>query len=190
MIHDSDITALLQAARGGEQGDLDRLFQAVYQQLRGIAHQRRLSWQSNDTLSTTALVHETYLKLTGSGDIPGHDRGRFFAAASNAMRQILVDYARKRRAAKRGGGKADLSLESNPIASNAAADGVLAVDQALKVLAESHPRQSQVVQCRFFAGLDVPDTAAALQVSAATVKRDWAAALSWLHQELDLANGL
>jgi RNA polymerase sigma factor (TIGR02999 family) len=151
------------------------------------ARQRR--WAAgHETLNTTALVHEAYLKLVRRNDVDWSDRGHFFAVAATAMRHILADYAEKRRAAKRGGGRDDLLLdEVNPVSPEAAED-VLVLHNALSRLEEEHPRRARVVECRFYAGLDVEETATALRISPATVKRDWAFARVWLSRVLDLAS--
>lgn len=179
-----DITRLLADARRGNGDALDRLFQVVYGELRKIAHTRRMAWRGDETLGTTALVNEAYLKLTRQQDVPWRSRAQFFATASKAMRHILINYAEKRRAAKRGGGAEALPLDENLVASDETADELIALDQALRRLAEMNPRQTRVVECRFFGGLDVVQTAEALEISATTVKRDWALASAWLHEQL------
>lgn len=184
MVDEMDVTGLLEAARTGDKDALDRLFRCVYTELRRLAHARRREWRGEETLNTTALVHEAYLKLVGQHAPNWQHRGQFFAAASRAMRQILINYAQMRRAAKRGGGKPHVSLESVPIASDEAAEELLVLDRALVQLEELNPRQARVVECRFFAGLSVADTADALTISPATVKRDWAMASAWLHQQV------
>lgn len=180
----ADITRLLEQAREGDDAALDRLFETVYQQLRAIAHNRRERWYLDDTLNTTALVHEVYLKLVGQDSVHWRDRAHFFAAASRAMRHILINYAEKRRAAKRGGGQSPEPLEHNPIADDDTASELIALDQALRGLDRLEPRQARVVECRFFAGLPVPETAEVVGVSEATVKRDWALARAYLRREV------
>lgn len=179
-----DITGLLEQARDGDEAALDKLFEAVYRQLRAIAHNRRERWYLDDTLNTTALVHEAYLKLVRQENIHWRDRSHFFAAASRAMRHILINYAEKRRAAKRGGAQQPVSLEDNPIADDDTASELIALDQALKNLEQLEPRQARVVECRFFAGLPVPETAEVVGISEATVKRDWALARAYLRREI------
>lgn len=183
----ADITRLLEMAREGDAAAFDRLFEAVYQQLRAIAHKRREAWYLDDTLNTTALVHEAYLKLVRQENVNWRDRSHFFAAASRAMRHILINYAEKRRAAKRGGDKKPVPIEDNPIADDDTADELIALDQALRQLEEMEPRQARVVECRFFAGLPVPETAEVVGISEATVKRDWALARAFLHREVKFA---
>lgn len=175
---------MLAEARQGDQSALDELFQVVYSELRRIAHNRRSAWRGNETLGTTALVHEAYLKLTRQSELPWRDRRQFFATASKAMRHILINYAEKRQAAKRGGAQEPLALDEGLVASDESAEELLALDLALDRLHELHPRQTRVVECRFFGGLDVKQTAEALDVSPTTVKRDWALASAWLHDQL------
>lgn len=183
----ADITRLLEQARDGDAAAMDRLFETVYQQLRAIAHNRRERWYLDDTMNTTALVHEAYLKLVRQTDVHWRDRSHFFAAASRAMRHILINYAEKRRAAKRGGDKAPVPLEDNPIADDETAAELIAMDQALNRLESLEPRQARIVECRFFAGLPVPETAEVVGVSEATVKRDWALARAFLRREVQSA---
>lgn len=180
----ADITRLLELARAGDEAAFDRLFEAVYQQLRAIAHHRRERWYLDETLNTTALVHEAYLKLVRQDDVHWRDRAHFFAAASRAMRHILINYAERRRAAKRGGRDAPVPLEDNPVADDDTAEELIAMDQALQRLEALEPRQARVVECRFFAGLPVLETAKAVGVSEATVKRDWALARAYLKREV------
>jgi RNA polymerase sigma factor (TIGR02999 family) len=181
----------------GDPGALDALFDAVYGELRRLARAQRARWQGDTTLNTTALVHELYLRLSRHPRWTVNDRGHFYALASRAMRQVLVNYAEQRQAAKRGGGVASVPLDSanpprledaNPI-SGEEAGRVLVVDRALRRLASVSQRSVRVVECRFFAGLSVPETAEALSVSVATVKRDWLLASTWLRDELEVAAG-
>lgn len=179
-----DVTRMLSAARMGDEDALDGLFQAVYGELRRLAHGHRQAWRGNETLGTTALVNEVYLKFTKQGEVPWQDRAQFFATASKAMRHILINYAEQRRAGKRGGAQEPLSLDESLVASDDTAEELLALDQALQRLQELSPRQTRVVECRFFAGLDVTQTAEALAISPTTVKRDWAMASAWLKREI------
>lgn len=179
-----DITGLLGDVRAGEPDALEKLFSLVYEHLQELAHARRLQWRGNHTLHTTALVHEAYLRLIRVEDASWQDRAHFFAVASRAMRQILVNYARRRRTHKRGGGAQVVSLdEVNPVAPEAA-DDLLALNEALDRLAQIHARRRQVVELRFFAGLSIQETAEVLGVSTATVERDWALAKAWLRREV------
>lgn len=183
----ADITRLLEMARDGNDAAFDQLFEAVYRQLRALAHHRRERWYLDDTLNTTALVHEAYLKLVRQTQSHWRDRAHFFAAASRAMRHILINYAERRRAAKRGGPNTPESLEHNPVADEDTAEELIALDQALTTLEKLEPRQARVVECRFFAGLPVAETAKTLNISEATVKRDWALARAFLKRETQTA---
>jgi RNA polymerase sigma factor (TIGR02999 family) len=174
------ITSLLLTARADEARVVDELVPLVYDELRRMAH-RFLARESHvSTLATTALVHEAYLKLVGYQQIPGRGRGYFFGAAARAMRQVLVDAARHR--ARRGGGRPLTISRVDPAADEPEAQ-VLAVDEALSALAVRYPRQAQVVECRFFGGLSVEETAEALAISPRTVRRDWSVAQAWLTRE-------
>ena len=183
------ITALLVAAREGDRSALDALFPLVYDELHRLAKAQRRRWRGHYTVNTTALVHEAYLKLVRQEQVDWKERGHFFALAAKAMRQILSDYARKQQTAKRGGDVDKVSLDDvAPVAANPvppdAADELIALDEALKKLERMNERQSRVVECRFFAGLPVRETAAVLDVSTATVKRDWRLASAWLRREI------
>lgn len=181
-----EITELLRSLSAGEKGSLDELFAAVYDELRRLAHGQRRRWRGEETLNTTALIHEAYLKLTAGGERRWEDRGHFFAVACKAMRQILIDRARRSQAEKRGGeGKPEpLSDSAVPAIPSAAREELLALDDALHRLEALDARQARVVECRFFGGLGVEETAEAVGVSTATVKRDWRAARAWLYHEL------
>jgi len=184
---EGEITALLEALSAGAEGALEDLFAAVYGELRRLARGQRRRWRGEETLNTTALIHEAYLKLSSGRQGSWPDRGRFFAVAAQAMRQILIDRARRSLAERRGGGRERESLAeaAEPAAPRALpAEELLALDTALARLDALDPRQARVVECRFFAGLDVEETAAAVGASTATVKRDWRAARAWLYREL------
>lgn len=179
------ITGVLQAIRSGDRGAVDDLFRVVYDELQRIAHRQRLRWKGDETMNTTALVHEAYLKLVKQEEVDWHDRAHFYAVAATAMRHILINYAELRMAEKRGGGSPHVPLdEANPISEEGAED-LLALNEALERLKEIDPRQSRVVECRFFAGLGIHETAEALGVSHATIERDWALARAWLRRALD-----
>jgi len=179
-----EITARLHAAGQGDRAALDEVFTLVYEELRERARMQRLRWSGDDTLDTTALVHETYLKLVDQSKARWNDRVHFFRVAARAMRHVLVNYAEQRRAAKRGGGAPTVSLEEfNPV-SEADADEVVALHEALERLAQASERQARVVEARFFAGLSVEETAQALEISPRTVKRDWRLACAWLHRDI------
>lgn len=180
-----EVTALLGRLGQGDRAALDRVVCALYGELRQLArHKLRGEWGTRP-LKTTELVHEAYVRLLGQRRLAVEDRAGFFAAAANTMRRILVDAARTRRRAKRGGGQSDAPLEEAAwFASEHEADEMLLLDQALDRLARMHPRGAQVVTHRYFAGLDLEETAALLGVSTKTVRRDWTAARAWLRKEL------
>ena len=183
---DSDrqsITDLLVQVRHGSPDAMDRLFPLVYGELRRIAHRQLQGERPGHTLGTTGLVHETYLKLVDQTRVEWRDRGHFFAVAARAMRRILVDYARRYRAQRRGGGMHRVSLTEGA-AVEEQAEMLLAVHEALERLATLNERLSQVVECRYFGGLTEEETAVALGVTARTVERDWVKAKGWLYQEL------
>ena len=183
------ITEALYALRTGAPDAMDRLAPLVYEQLRRIAHRQLRAEPVGHTLSTTALVHEAYLKLVDQTRAEWQDRGHFFAVASGAMRRILVDYARRYRAARRGGGDdgapvRPISLDNTEIPAAERADALVALDEALERLGRLDERQARVVECRFFGGLTEEETAAALGISQRTVAREWVTARGWLFQEL------
>jgi RNA polymerase sigma-70 factor (ECF subfamily) len=164
---------------------LDELMPLVFDELRRLARRQRASEHQIQTLQTTDLVHEAYLRLAGHTGVMEHGRAYFYAAAARAMRNVLVDAARKRGAMKRGAGAAILSLDEDQVA---AADSygaeLLALDEALERLSLCNPRHARTVECRFFGGMSVEDTATALGVSPRTVKSDWALARAWLYDAL------
>jgi RNA polymerase sigma factor (TIGR02999 family) len=183
------ITEALVGLRQGKPGAMDQLMPLVYEQLRRIAHRQISSEATGHTLSTTALVHEAYLKLVDQTRAQWQDRAQFFAVAAGAMRRILVDYARRHRAARRGGGPegappARVSLDDAEIPVSERAAAIIALDDALERLARMDARLAQVVECRFFGGLTEAETATALDVSQRTVAREWVTAKGWLYQEL------
>jgi len=182
----SDVTRLLHRARDGDDGAFDRLFEVVYEELRGMARAVRRSGAS-ETINTTALVHEAYVKLIPSKSLSWNDRSHFFGVAARAMRQVLVRAAEKRSAKKRGAGKAAVSFVEELHGGVVDPEKVLDLDAALRALEETNPRQARVVECRFFAGLSVEETAQALGVSEPTVKRDWRFARAWLAETLSEA---
>lgn len=161
----------------------DRLVPIVYEELRRLAHHYMRGEREGHTLQTTALVNEVYLRLAGIDGLRWRDRAHFFAMAATLMRRVLVDYARQRAREKRGAGVSVIPLDENAAAPSPGVD-VVALDGALERLAAVDPQQSRVVELRFFAGLSVKETAEALGVSAATVKRDWATAKLWLYNDL------
>ena len=179
-----DITGLLLAWRAGDRGALDRLFPLVYEELRRIAHRQLGRERPDHTLGTTALVHEAYMKLVDQTRAQWTDRAQFFAVAARAMRRILVDYARRHRALKRGGERERISLDDAALVAEERADTLIALDEALKRLSELEERLSRVVECRFFGGLTEEETAEALAVTPRTVRRDWVKAKGWLYRAL------
>jgi RNA polymerase sigma factor (TIGR02999 family) len=179
-----DVTAVLQAVRNGDLRGADVLFQRVYGELHQIASGQRRRWGGNETLNTTALVHEAYLKLVNQDIAVWNDRAHFFAVAAKAMRHILINYAERQVAVKRGGGAMHVPLDETDLVSPDAAEDLLSLDAALTALAAVHERSSRVVECRFFGGFDIQETANTLAVSPATVERDWAFASAWLRREM------
>ncbi|MGA7307199.1 MAG: sigma-70 family RNA polymerase sigma factor [Rhodothermales bacterium] len=180
-----EVTQLLVSLGSGDRSALDKLMPLVYMELRRLAKSKLGSERADHTLNTTALVHEAYIKLADQQRINWQSRSQFFALASQAMRRILVDYARRRNAAKRGGNAVISIREADSVASEVRADALVALDESLLRLAEIDPRQSQIVECRFFGGLSIEETADVVGVSTATVKREWAVARAWLFRELN-----
>lgn len=186
------VTQLLTDPPDGDAAAVDELFALLYDELRAIAHRQRRRWQGDDTLQTTALVHEAFLKLVDQDRIAAESRAHFLGVAARAMRHILCNYARDQRAQKRGGGIPHVVLhesKANAVSSNVRSEPVgvlISLDEALRRLERVDPRQSKVVECRFFGGLTVEETAGALGVSPRTVKRDWAMAQAWLHREMSM----
>jgi RNA polymerase sigma factor (TIGR02999 family) len=178
------VTRLLAERRAGNREVLDALVPLIYEQLRRIAHWHLRSERDEHTLSTTALVHEAYLQLVDQNRAPWQSRAHFLAIASQAMRRILIDHARKHRAAKRGGGRAPLTLDDELIMSEERSEALLALDEALSRLEAINERLGLTVQYRYFGSLTIDEAAEVLQVSPATVKRDWRTAKAWLHHEL------
>jgi RNA polymerase sigma factor (TIGR02999 family) len=178
-----DVTVLLQAI-GRDKSAPQRLLSAVYEELRAMARARLRNERADHTLQATALVHEAYLKLIGPGALPWQHRAHFFGACANAMRQILVEHARARNTRKRGGGLPPDELADTP-AEEADLDLVLAVDESLEKLRAEDPRAAEVVELRFFAGLEMKEIAEALQTSERTVHREWAFARARLLQMFD-----
>ena len=168
----------------GERDAFHRWVPVVYDELRRLARRQRSRLRLGQTLGTTALVHETYLKLADRLAPDLAERAHLLAIAARAMRQVLVDYARERGALKRGGGQVPLPLDESRLAAQVEAGRLMDLDAALERLAEEAPRLAQVVECRFFAGLSEAETAQALSVSLRTVQRDWLEARSWLQREL------
>jgi RNA polymerase sigma factor (TIGR02999 family) len=187
------LSELLIAAQRGDPVALQACFPLAYEELRAIAHKQRRAWQGNATLNTTALLHETYLKMANQRELNLSSRDHFFAVAATAMRHILCSYARDQSRQKRGGGSYRVSASqleqfADPGGfSDAAADRLTDLGDALNKLSQIDPRYTQVVECRFFAGLSIDETAAALRLSPATVKRHWSFARAWLLREMERA---
>ena len=186
----NDIGGLLDRLAGGDRAALDELYPLIYAELNEVAHRLRQRWQGDFTLNTTALIHESYLKLVGQRHIRAESRSHFLALAGKAMRHILINYARDRRAQRRGGKVDDLPLDeckvpaTSPMLTATWADELLILNEVLQSLEKVNARQCRVVECRFFAGMTVDETATAIGVSARTVKRDWALVQAHLNREL------
>ena len=187
------VTRLLEAVRAGDRDALEELFPLIYQELHQQAQCQRERWHGNNTINTTALVQEAYLKLVDRTQAQWNSRAHFLAVAAKAMRHILIDYAKKSKRIKRGGPLPKVSLvyavkenkkEDITIDLDGRADELVALDRALQYLSTKSERQCRVVECRFFGGMTIFDTATALNVSPATVKRDWVMAQAWLYREI------
>jgi len=183
MEQQDQVTVLLEAFEGGDREALDRLLPLVYDELRRIAHRELRRERDDHTLSTTEVVHEAYLKLLDQDRLPPGEQVRFLAIAATAVRRALIEHARRRNALKRGGGHRPLTLDEE-IAAHDGADRLLSLDEALTRLAGLDERLARVVECRYFGGLTEEETAAALSVTARTVRRDWVKAKAWLYREL------
>ncbi len=180
----SDVTGLLMRLREGEEDTIDELLPAVYDELRHIARNRLRGEREDVTMRTTELVHEAYLKLVNHSAVEWQDCQHFFAVAARAMRQVLVDHARRRTADKRGGGEKEVPLDRVVVPGSEDVEDLIALDDALERLAERDERAVRVVECRFFGDYTIAETADILGVSTATVERDWRAARAWLSREL------
>lgn len=182
---DSPVTQLLARIREGDAEALDQLLPLVYDELRSLARAQLRREDVGHTLGPTALVHEAYLRLVRIQGLDATDRGHFFAIAAQAMRRILIDHARARKRKKRGAGNVPLELdEVASLVSDDMADELVALDDALDRLNAASPRAARVVECRFFAGLTLQETADALDVSMKTIQRDWLSARAWLRKEV------
>lgn len=173
-----EVTVLLHAVRAGDSEALDRLVPLVYDELRALAQRELYREAPGHTLHATALVHEAYLKLAGGG-LPATDRAHFLAIASRSMRQLLVDHARRRKAVKRGGDLVRTTLTDAGGRMDFRSEELIALDEALEKL---DPRQRQIVELRFFAGMEEKEIAEVLDVSSRTVRRDWVKARAWLYR--------
>ncbi|MCI0445822.1 sigma-70 family RNA polymerase sigma factor [bacterium] len=181
----NEITELLEAWSGGDKKALDELIQLVYKELHRLAHRQLAKERQDHTLQTTALVNEAYLKLVDQKRVKWQGRSHFFALSSQLMRRILVDYARSRQYAKRGGGKSALPLDEALIVAPERASEMIALDEALTELANHDERKARIVELRFFSGMSIDETSELLGVSPGTVMKDWTLAKAWLQREMD-----
>lgn len=187
MANGSALTDLLTALGRGETHAHGRAFELLYDELRQLARSHRRRWGADDSLRTTALVHEAYVKLAGAGGLELEGKGHFLGVASRAIRHLLCNHARDRRRLKRGGHMHRATVDPDQLRAPVGEEdleALIALDEALDRLAEIDPRAARVVECRFFAGLSIPETAEAIGASPATVKRVWALARAWLYAEL------
>jgi RNA polymerase sigma factor (TIGR02999 family) len=185
----SEVTRILSAVEAGDPGAAEQLLPLVYDELRRLAAQKLAQEKPGQTLQPTALVHEAYVRLLGSGETAAGEqrwegRGHFFAAAAEAMRRILIDLARKKRSAKRGGDRQRLDIDAVDLVVQATPDQLLAVNDALDKLARGDAAAARLVELRYFGGLSVDEAGKALGMSTATAYRHWKYARAWLHSEL------
>ena len=186
----ANITQLLHAAQAGDASALDRLFPLVYEDLHRRAAQQRAGNGGVTTMNTTAIVHEAYLKLAGQAEVSFENRAHFFAVAAKAMRHVFLDHAKRKSRQKRGGNAPHLDIQELEIGSEQInmnleeAERVLAMEEALADLTQKNPRLGQVIECRFFGGMTVEDTAIVTNTSPATVKRDWNVARAMLFSKM------
>jgi RNA polymerase sigma factor (TIGR02999 family) len=183
-----DVTSLLNQVADGDRGAEAKLVPLIYDELRRLATRRLRHERRDHTLQTTALVHEAYLKLVGQRDVKWQNRTHFFAVASQAMRRILVDYARAQQTTKRGGKLSRVALDDVCVVSHGPSVELVAVDESLARLEKLDPRQAQIVELRYFGGMSVDETAEALGISAKTVIREWNVAKAWLFGDLKERN--
>ena len=181
----NEVTRLLREWSSGDRTALDRLTPLIYDELRRLAHNYMGRGRAGHTLQTTALVHEAYLRLVDQQDVEWQGRAHFFAVSARAMRHILVDYARQKQSTKRGGDSPRVTLDEGAVASAERAAELVALDEALQGLAEVHPRRCQVVELRYFGGMNNREASEVLGVSEATIERDWRFARAWLYRELE-----
>ncbi len=182
----NDITQLLISISDGDQQAYNKLFPLVYDELRNIAQHQLFNEYSEHTLSKTELVHEIFLKLIDQSRINFNNRSHFYAIAARCMRQLLVDYARKKNAEKRGGGQKELSLDDKNLHIYKHAEQILDLDTHLDVLSKLDERLAKLVELRFFAGLSIEHTAEILQISVSTANREWVKARAWLYQQIKI----
>mgnify|MGYP001405660635 CR=1 FL=1 len=179
-----DVTSLLAEIHGGNRRAESELIPLIYDELRRLAAYYMRRERSDHTLQATALVHEAYLRLSKQREVTWQNRAHFFAIAGKLMRRLLVDHARAHSRSKRGGSQQKISLEEALLFSEEQSEELMLLDTALTQLTEEHPRQSQIVELRFFGGLTVEEVAEVLKVSPKTVKRDWSVARAWLYREI------
>ena len=184
-----EVTQLLRAWSAGDERALEKLTPLVYEQLHRVAQRYMAGQRPDHTLQTTALVNEVYLRLVDCEQVRWQDRAHFFAVSSQLMRRILVDFARSRGYQKRGGAIPHISLEEAPTVCCEPDANLMALDDALNQLAQRDPQQVRIVELRYFAGLTVEETAAVLDISPATVKRDWSMARAWLSRQIKRGEG-
>jgi RNA polymerase sigma factor (TIGR02999 family) len=184
------VTEILSALAGGDEAAADELLPLVYDELRKLAR-ARMAAEPVQTLQPTALVHEAYLRLVGKdgGGTQWQGRGHFFGAAALAMRRIMVERARERGQLKRGGNRKRVGLDEEPVAPEQGGEDILALDRALDKLAKEEPRQAQIVMLRYFVGLTIEQTAAALGLSEGMIRKDWTVARAWLYREIAAQSG-
>jgi RNA polymerase sigma-70 factor, ECF subfamily len=181
----AEITGLLRAWSDGDQAALERLMPLVYRELHHVAHRYMLRERSGRTLQTTALVNEAYVRLVDADNVRWVDRTHFYAVSARIMRRILVDAARERAAAKRGGSSPRVNLDEVPDIAARRGGALLALEDALEALAKADARKAEVIELRFYGGLSVEEAAAYLKVSPQTVMRDWKLARAWLLREME-----
>lgn len=183
-VQNRQVTALLLRWQNGDQNAVQELMPLLYSDLRRLAAKLLRKERSGHTLQTTALVHEAYLRLAGRTDFAVETRNEFFSIAAQTFRRILVDHARKRMRGKRGGNAPKVALEEHPDVSSQRSFDLLRLDDALRTLSELSPRQGKVVELKFFGGLELEEIAAVMNISTATIKRDWTAARALLLREM------
>lgn len=179
-----DITCILHAVEGGDETAAARLLPLIYDELRKLARARMAKIPPGQTLQPTALVHEAYLRLIGKTEPKWESRAHFFGAAARAMRDILVDQARRKASLKRGGDRQRMALDDVTPFIEPPTENIVALDDALKRLEQDDPRKGRIVMLRYFAGLTVEETAAAMDVSVGTIEREWRYIKAWLYEEL------
>ena len=183
-MENTPITLLLDAARNGDDAATESLFNAVYAELKILARSNRRRWRGNQTMNTTALIHEVFIRLAGKDNNDFSNRTHFFATASKAMRQVLVNYAQRQKASKRGGDVLVVALDETAISTDTSAEELLELHQLLSELEADNKRRAQVVECRVFGGMTVQEVAEALSISTATVKREWKLGTASLYKKL------